>query len=379
MPGSIEVVAGDPLRTIITHLDEYNEPILGETWTVQVAEKADGSPFVPTITERGNGFYNVAGTTLATDPPGEWLLVVTAGSNNAHYQQVWDVTQGRPPIVIVQPPTTRGVSRRDLRRMIAQQLGDYHFVTATAQGTSSMIVSERDLSQEYNYFAGMQVYVVGGTAANIGLTSTVRVSDDTNRSISLVPSLNADTMPGDTFEMYNLRSTGWKVEQYNNAINDAIVRAGEEHATEPVVYEVPGYFNRQSPYIAIPEEFTHFSGVQFTDARGNRKSVLPTGYSVDFATYELTITGDWAGKAHGKSIRLIGHRRPGTLETDDARTSIGAEWVVADAKAILLGHDTARGTTQGARDRMFYLERQGSEGRRPSILTSYPPNTVQLR
>lgn len=379
MPGSIEVVAGEPLRTIITHLDEQNQAITGETWRVDIAEKADGTPFSVTITERGSGYYNVAASTTASDPPGEWILIVTAISNEAHYQQVWDVTQGRPPVVLIQPPTTRGVSRRDLRRMVAQQLGDYRLVTATAEGTTEMVVASRDLAAEYNHFAGMQIVAVGGTPANIGLTATVRVSDDANRSVSFVPSFAVKTMPGDTFEMYNMRSTGWVMEQYNDAINDAITRAGEEHATEPVIYDVPGAFDRQSPYIALPEEFTHFSGVQIIDARGNRRTVLPAGITIDRASYEVGIVGDWAGRAHGKSLRLLGHRRPGRLETDDARTSIGAEWIVAEAKAILLEHDTSRGITQGARDRLFFLERQGSEGRRPSILTSYPPNTIQIR
>jgi len=52
--------------------------------------------------------------------------------------------------------------------------------------------------------------------------------------------------------------------------------------------------------------------------------------------------------------------------------------VVHEAAAILLQHDVSMGITQGERDRMLAMERQGADGRRSMVIRSFPPGTVKL-
>ena len=377
---TIQLVAGDPIHTWITHLDAENVPILGETFLIDLATRPDDTSFADTITitEASNGRYEVEGTTLPTDPEGEWWLEVIAQSNGRRYQQVFDVTIGRPSVVIAQPPTVGGQTRQAIRRQIARDLGDFYLITATEFGTESSIISEQDLAREYGHFVAMQVVPVFGTEANLYQTGTVTVSSQQNRSVSFVPPLPAATAPGDVFEMYNLHGTGWTYEQYNAAINAAIVRAGEEHGTIDYAADIPGYFDQSNPYIAIPDEFTHVYGLQYIDQYGRRTRIQPTGLTIDKYGREMVLNDKWAYKAHGRALRMLGMRMPGTLETDDARTDMGTEWIVVEAKAQLLERDTARGMTQGARDRLMFMNRQGADGRRPSVVRTYPPNTVKL-
>lgn len=50
-----------------------------------------------------------------------------------------------------------------------------------------------------------------------------------------------------------------RVHQYNAAINQAIVRAGDEHAPLPHTVTT---VDHDSEYVMIPLEFSHFAGVQ---------------------------------------------------------------------------------------------------------------------
>lgn len=100
---------------------------------------------------------------------------------------------------------------------------------------------------------------------------------------------------------------------------------------------------------------------------------------MDRTTRELSLSGSYSYKGgQYRTLRIIGFRRPDQLLTDDARTHIAFDWLVHEAQSILLGYDVSMGVTQGERDRLLAMNKQGADGRRPMIVRSFPPNTIKL-
>ena len=269
-----------------------------------------------------------------------------------------------------------GPSRAELRRAVASSIGDLVPIVATDTGTEAMIVDNVNLAQEVNAFKGMQVICVDSVSIeNIGHIGTVMSNNPANRSVMIEPPLPAVSVPGDVFEMYNFRGNGWRVEQYNSAINQAIVRAGDEHAPLPYVVTM----NHDAEYLSIPMEFSHFSGVQAIGRNGKRTMVPTKDYTVERGVRELSLGGRYSYRGgQYRTLRLIGFRRPDRLGSDTDRTHVPFDWVVHEASAILLQHDVSMGITQGERDRLLAMSRQGADGRRSMVIRSFPPNTIKL-
>ena len=380
---AIQVIAGEPLRQYLTSLNDDGTPRESEVLSVVFSERPDNEPIVPAgdttiFTNEGNGVYSITIPTNVGDPAGEWYILIQ-NEDGTQWQQTWDVSATRPVQQVIQPITTvGGHTRQSIRRMAAQDLGDFHLVRATATGTQSSVVSTYDLRQEQGHFKGMQVYCSAGTAQNVGMTGTVTVSDQATSSIAFSPPFPQLTAEGDEFELYNMRGIGWQKEEYDRAINAAILRAGDEHATIPYVVTLDTVFSRTNPYLTIPAEFSHFSGVEVVERNGRRRLLPHKDLDVDTFGREVRLDGRSQYDAHGRTLRIRGYRRPPTLESDDATTSIPVEWIVHEVMAQLLQQSVSTGSSQGARDRLFYMERQGADGRRPSIVGTFAPNTIRL-
>lgn len=369
-------VRGEIVRTVINHIDIVTrQPILGAVFSVVLADKPDGSQFPVTVTEVGDGVYEVEVTTLVTDPHGEWLLVLRA-DNGDRYEEVFDILDRRPIVLPVAPVPQHGATRQQIRRAVATQLGDLTIAVATNTGTTSILTDTINLTREAHAFDGMQMYCADAQAVeNIGAVTTVVGSNPAQRSVSFTPSLLMPTMPGDVFEMYNYRGVGWRLEDYNRAINDAILRGGQEHGPIPMSMEVPAYVRNSD--IPIPEEFAYFSSIEVY--RYDHWHKVPFRY-YEADPYECTVRfrGPYVYGADGQKLRIKGHREPELLFTDDATTSIPTEWVVHEVIAILVQHDAMMGGNNG-RDRLLQFSRSGADGRRPTIVTTYAPNTIKLR
>ncbi len=271
-----------------------------------------------------------------------------------------------------------GSTRAELRRTIANQLGDYYPVLTTQVGTTNNMFDNFNLAGETNKFKGMQVYVTGGTYANIGQITTVTLSDEVSRSISFEPPLPVDTQAGDTAELYNFKSRGSTIQQYNQAINTAIMQAREQHAVIPYTETVAGSFLRTSPYIAIPIIFTHITSVDALDARGATVRLKAGDMLVDRFSRSIEVHRRGVNSLHGLSLRLRGYISPALLDSDTDRTSLDAEWILNEVKAHLLERRMAAGEPVGQQDRLFLQERNEASGKRAVILTRVAPNTIRL-
>lgn len=375
---SIKGSLGETLRTSITHIDSSNNPIIGASFSVVVANRPDDSVFPVTFREIGNGMYEASVATTVNDVPGEWFLLVQA-NNGYLYEETFDIIGQRKQVVPVPATPQDGASRLQLRRAIANQLGDLVAVTATVNGTESILTDTVNLSREMNAFNGMQVHCVDAQQPdNIGHVATVASNNPSTRSINFNPALPYPIMEGDLFDLYNFRDNGWRIDEYNQAINDAILRGGEEHSTIPYTLTVAEPFNRNQNLVHIPRPFSYFAGIDIVGKDGSMQKIPPNMYRVDKYTSEVSLLHGYVQKAHGKTIRLRGWRTPDLLHTDDAKTHLPTEWVVSEAIAVLLHADLAHGVNQGARDRLLNMDRGGADGRRPTIIATYGPNTVKL-
>jgi len=377
---AIQLTRGEPLVSWLTYLDQDQNPETGRTFTVIRADRADGTSFADTLSweETDAGIYKFTAPTSPSDPDGTWYLAVESDLGH-RFDDSFDVLATPPIQIVAHPPGSNqtGTSRAELRRMIASRIGDLILVRATEGSTNSQVISHQDLLFPNHELKGMDIICTAGNLANVSQTAVVTVSSGDTRSLGFAPPLPLPTVAGDTFELYNRRGIGWRIADYNFAINHAIRQAGEDHATEPHV-EMLGHAYTRDEIIPIPEVFCRFSGVEIIDRRGRRSSVPPTGWEVDVASREVYLKRGWEHKAHRQSIRLRGHKVPPQLFGDADRTRIPTEWLVHEALTHLYQQNTSTMLNSGDASRLLFMERQGADGRRSSILTVYEPNTVAM-
>lgn len=370
---------GSTLITYITLVDATNAPVEGAGFTVTQTLGPEGFTFpdAVTVTSQGNGLYKLTVQTHGTWHTGRYYVAVQADDVFAsRFEASWDIVAGTMARTADSP--ARGLTRGELRQMIARQLGDYLRGEATHDGEPNAMRADRDFQREVNFFKGMQIVCVSGPDLNVGKTATVQGSDPVSKTITFAPSFPVATQVGDIVELFNMRGMGWTLEQYNAAINGAIAQAGEDHATVPYQTAAEERFNRRDPVIEIPAPLIYFEGLDLLDRQGVWRSVQPRYLWVDRFAHTVEIKGRQRDISEGQAIRIRGHARPQPLEHDEDRTSIQSEWLVIEASAILLQHDVASGMSQGARDRLMFMARQGADGRRPIVGVRYGPNTVKL-
>ncbi len=271
-----------------------------------------------------------------------------------------------------------GSTRAELRRTIANQLGDFYPVIVTQAGTTGNMFDNFNLAGETNKFKGMQVLVTDADAQNVGRITTVTHSDEATRSISFEPPLPDPMQVGDTAELYNFKSRGSTVQQYNQAINTAILQAREQHAVIPYTVTLTNSFLRTSPYIAIPDIFTHIVTVDALNARGATVRLKAGDMMVDRFSRSIEVHRRGVNQLHGLALRLRGYVAPNLLENDADWTGLDAEWILNEVKAQLLERRMAAGEPVGQQDRLFLQERNEASGKRAVILTRVAPNTIRL-
>jgi len=271
-----------------------------------------------------------------------------------------------------------GSTRAELRRTIANQLGDFYPVTVTQVGTTNNMFDSYNLAGETNKFKGMQVLVLDADPQNVGKIATVTYSDEVSRSISFEPPLPAPMQVGDTAELYNFKSRGSTIQQYNQAINTAILQAREQHAVIPYTVTLTSAFLRTSPYIDIPGIFTHIVTVDALNARGGTVRLKPGDMMVDRFSRSIEVHRRGVNSLHGLTLRLRGYVAPNLLNSDTDQTSLDAEWILNEVKAQLLERRMAAGEPVGQQDRLFLQERNEASAKRAVILTRVAPNTVRL-
>ncbi len=270
--------------------------------------------------------------------------------------------------------------RKTLRRRVLLELGDMKVLRATANGTDSTFIDAINLIGEPNAYIDRQVLFTGGTSANLGVVTQVNGSSKNERALSFATTLPAATMTGDECELINTRGIGFTFDDVHRAINAAIADAARE-AT--VLAAANATFDRATGSIAIPDEWSVFSGLQWQDRCDRWRGIIPAGrlggagWSVDRVSRTVQIAGDWAYKLDGRPVRLSGATDPAPLTQDSDETVVNPDWLVAEAAAVLLqGKYLLHPNPQA--ERTYGMLRQKANQLRVFTVTRRLANSVRL-
>ena len=225
--------------------------------------------------------------------------------------------------------TTRG----ELRRSVAQLLGD--LVELTATHNSGDTATFRDVNR-----LGLQIEspkhgdIIFTSGDNAGPIRRITEADLSTGTI-MFPSLTAATEAGDTAEIHNLRAKGWPVYEKHSAINQAI-NASWPAYKEPITVPLTDLFSLTEPVLSVPEDMTHVVGVQYQTSDGDWIDLPSIYWSLDRGLAEITVSGyAFRSRLDGLPIRLVGGARPEPLTSDDDTTTVRPDFITYQAAAFL--------------------------------------------
>lgn len=281
-------------------------------------------------------------------------------------------------------------TRGELRQMIADELDDLRQFRCTVASTDANLFRDDErVIMENGTFANRECVAVSGV--NRGSVRTVQSNRRDTRTLSFWTDWPHLFAVGDVLDAYNARGNGWRVEQYNRAINRVLSEAGAA-GKFPLVEEVTDVLDKADPYVTIPDEFMYLEGVEFKRPRGGRDAlggyewvmIDPSNYAggagwfLDEGTSRVQIGGRWRLEAGGYNVRLIGRGSGGQLYEDGDETNIDTSYVVNAGVASLLRSGSHR-QYNVERERMIgtYEDRAREFFKR--VHTRLGPNTVKVR
>lgn len=373
----------------------------------------------------GGGSVSVAfalrtltGETLTTVPAtattgaNDWSAPIAFPATTGTYLLATIATDADGPVEVgIEQVTIRGrtprnaITRTDLIERVASEVGDIEVLTATEDSAESVIIDALHLNVEAQYYVAREIVCTGGTFANMHQARRVASSSKADRSVTIDPPFPQPVHAGDRFIAVRTRGTGWTLDEYVRAINDAVMDAAGSHMV-PVDAELPVTVNtgEWTATVTIPDTWSHLSGVDawagqygapgemyrginlgddYTGrgagpwraiprlmTRGARKG----GYWLN--GYDIEINGSWytAASTTGR-VKAYGYLLPEPLLNADDYTTVPAEWLVPQAAYKLLLMGLQRDPT---REGLAAFMQRRADGIRPMIRTSQRANTVPL-
>jgi hypothetical protein len=271
-----------------------------------------------------------------------------------------------------------GPSRRDLRRRIARNIGDYKMLEATAASAGTDIVDVLNISSATEDLSGCQVIVTSG--ANVGHVARVQyVNESLNKAI-LNPPASSNFAINDTADVVMKRGRGWDVAEYHQAINDAINDA-YPYALAEIMAPVSD-FDVDSGVIYVPPELLEVYAVEWQDSNGNWHPIPKAqrtagwGWKVDIANGTIVITESPRYLADNRPVRLYGYGRHPELRAESDRTDVNPEWLVSRASYYLCRSGIDRDPQRGSLILLFERE---AAALRPRLRTLRKGATARVR
>lgn len=305
----------------------------GVTVTLRLIDAADAQAVAP-VTASLSGTSDWCATLTMPQALGSYRLeaAITPDGGDTRYQHE-DVTVG--------PRYDVGAwSLRDLRRRVGRALGDLRTCRATAATAAGTFTAANDLLLPNNAYMGRYAHGAVCAAANRGKSRFVIASAQTTATITFGNAFPAAFAVGDQLDLTNERGIGWLPEDYHDAINTAIRDAGDMGGV-PLGATITSAFDGDAGRAALPSAFGWVHAVEYRTATD--AAWLPVARAADVrgpgwfvADRYLELGATHAALADGGSVRVLGAGTPDTLEDEDDRTLVNAEWVEAYALKRLL-------------------------------------------
>lgn len=347
----------------------------GETFT-RVSSYISGSVSVwnPTITELGSGYYRWS-YTPAVAGSFEW---VGAGSGGSPVAINFDL-EATGVTVTISAATTGALTQTlaQLRKRVAERLGDYDELTATSNGTTTTFIDVLYVSAAAEQMKGRFLVLSDGTVHRVtGFT------EGTN-TLTFLPAAGSTsyTATNSVAALYNKRGAGFAPALYKNAINNAINDAFPLGLIR-VQASVAAVFDADTELITIPASMTHVQTVEFTDSDGLLHELPRSirsgeyGWTAIPATGQLRLMGYPGGIADGLALMLTGYGRQAELSADSDTCALSAEFIVARACYHLCY--SALDKDQKFRDAATTYEREANRLRN-RLRTYKDPGTLAVR
>lgn len=270
------------------------------------------------------------------------------------------------------------LTRAQLRRRIAQRIGDIKYLTATAIGTTTTLIDTTRITTQTDPMLGRQLLFSSGT--NLGTTKIITSFTDSTGTIGWSGAVT-QTQSGDTAEVYNKRGTGWMKEEYDDVINQVIDEASGMALVE-LVSTISPAFERDTPEVTVPAALLEVYAVEWQDTDDFWHAILPGkkwghyGWEADPAAGQLRIQGIPAHLANGADIRLYGYGRQATLSTDADTCLLDVDWMVARCCYLLYESGLDRDSGYGQK---ILLVKEASERARRRLQLVRHPNSRAVR
>lgn len=375
---------GQTLVDTIVLVDAQNDPITGAAFSLLSSRDPNGAALAYTVTELGNGAYRVTvdGDNVTTD--GSYFILLQADDTLSQVFEVeWFVSSAT---AIIYSPPPNGMSRRDLRRAILEELGDLVLTTATASTGSSQWEDVDRLSfGDSSRYAGRELYVTRSAGNNAGQLRAIEGSNGQGR-LQLTRALPDSVVEGDEAEIVNTYGMGVTIDRVHRSINTALMEAQVDVRASATISDA---FDVTTRSFDIPPQFTAVDGLHYTlptdsATQGIRevqhaKTMGSLGWYVDRANRRVYIGGYPGLMMDGGTITLRGWGTPPPLETDDDIAPIHPEWIIAEVASALLLRSigTARSISPEWERKGFFLA-QKAERLRDTIRPRRSPNYTKL-
>jgi hypothetical protein len=265
-----------------------------------------------------------------------WRVTLTDSTGAVSYplSGSWVVvTAARAPVTTV----ANGPTRAQLRRRIAQNIGDYKTLEVTSVNGGNDIIDSLNVSSASEDLSGCQIIVTSGV--NTGHIARIQSVNASLHKAVLNPQPSQSFAVGDTADVVMKRGRGWEVREYHQAINDAINDAYPFNMAELLAPAAD--FDVDTGIIYVPQEFIEVYAVEWQDSNGNWHPVPKAqrtggwGWKVDAANGTVTITDSPRYLADNQPMRIYGYGKHPELKSETDRTDISPEWLTARASYYL--------------------------------------------
>lgn len=297
------------------------------------------------VSELGGGYYRISSNPALEAGP--YRAVVTFRTvGDPDYQQLsitWDVDPSpTEDSISITLGAANGTSLAEIRRRVARSLRDYRRAVATSPGSTTTLVDIFNLVNNTDYYRGAEIVCVTGHPENIGKKRKVVSSAYETGTATFIPPLPQPTQVGDVFDMYRFARVPFMIQEYDDAINDAIAAAWPANRVRALVVPVEP-FDRATGYFSIPDQVRGVYGVAYAREGDylswprveQAKYPHDAGWYVDTASRQITFGGA-TDFLNARQLALYSYVQPGPLTSDNSLTTTEPEWLVDQVAGILL-------------------------------------------
>lgn len=253
--------------------------------------------------------------------------------------------------------------RWKVRRAAARLLGDLLTLTATEDapdGDPAMFKDARNLAIDASRTVNWQGVVVRSTAPeNLYFRTRLESSSRADRTATMDPPLPTWSRGGDQIDVFMHRGTGWRIEEYDGAINDAI-RMLDKKYTQDATLDTTTGFDPYAPFITVPDDWVGVYRVEYRLSDGLYVDITEP-FELDQENHAVRIGWNDSGFMRGCVARIYGKKMWPELEDDEDKTRVPMGYLQYTVGALLLMSGAHRQVERETENKALFFNQRASE------------------